>query len=49
MESCSDDQMFVVSEDRLLGMKGGTCSNPDISCTGECDAEVSLVHLLLFN
>jgi hypothetical protein len=49
METCSDDEMFVVNEDHLAGMKEGTHSNPGISCTRESDAKVSFVHLLLFH
>jgi hypothetical protein len=44
MENCKDDEMFVVDEDHLVGMKEGTRSNPGTSCARERDAEVSFVH-----
>ena len=49
METCSDDETYVVNEDHLDGMKEGTHSNPGMSSTREHDAEVNFVHLFLFH
>ena len=48
VETCSDEETYVVNEDQLIGMKDGTHSTPGMSPKMESDAEVSFANLFLF-